>query len=90
MKIKDQTYRKFCCTCLILAVIGMMVGMIVQMALDWREAGPLPLILPLIVFSTPSLIHPLLCRIGIVDGYFNYTQEELSALKEFYKDIGKG
>ena len=85
--VKDRKYRAFSAICLILAAIGMCIGMIVQITLDWREAGPLPLLVPLLFFSIPALIHPILYKIGVVNGYYKYDEEELRALEEFYKDI---
>ena len=87
MKIKDRNYRSFAACSLILGVVGMCAGMIIQMVLDWREAGPLPALLPLLVGALPGLFYPLLYKIGIVDGYYNYTDDELGALEEFRKDL---
>ena len=85
--IKDRTYRAFCAACLILAVMGMCTGMIVQMSLDWREFGPLPALVPLVFFSIPGLIYPILSKIGWVDGFYKYDEDEIGALEEFHKDI---
>ena len=81
--IRDRTFRSWTVCIMLIGVFVLCAGMLLHMAgYDWFLIA-----IGLAMIFALGILHPLLFRLGIVDGYYKYDADEIKALREFHEDI---